>query len=191
MRYPVFLSVTFRRHITLIAVVLLGWVVPLARAAGDLDLPSTYRLGPGDKIQITVAEEPDLSLETTIAPSGKISYSFLGEITVEGLTGKELEKDLTRRFQDGFLRNPVVNVSITSYRMVYVNGEVSTSGGYPFRPGLTVRKAITLAGGFSDRADRERITVIRGQSSRNKEIPIHLDDPVFPDDIITVPEGFW
>ncbi|MBF0587569.1 MAG: polysaccharide export protein [Magnetococcales bacterium] len=150
-----------------------------------------YHLGPGDKIQINVDGEKDLSMEITVSPHGFISYTFLGEISVTGSTIKELETLIRNRLSDGYLRNPRVYVSIVEYRIYFVNGEVRKSGGFPYRPGLTVRKAIVLAGGFSERANQDGITVIRGNDASYTERPIGLNDPLFPGDIITVTEGFW
>lgn len=160
-------------------------------AGPDNPIETQYRLGPGDSIQITVNEEPDLSLNAKISLNGKISFSFLGEIQVVGLTVKELEKQLYDKLRDGYLLEPVVFVSVVEHRIYFVNGEVNSAGGYPFQPGLTVRKAVVLAGGFSERADRNRITVIRGNDPLYKENSIGLDDPVYPGDIVTVTESFW
>ncbi|ABK43329.1 polysaccharide export protein [Magnetococcus marinus MC-1] len=163
----------------------------LAASAWSEGLRSNYQLGPGDKIQISVHGEPDLSMEAQVAPDGKISYTFIGDIQVAGLSIQDLEKRLYRILVDGYLKKPLVSVAILNYRTLFINGEVNSSGGYPYRPGLTVRKVVALAGGFSDRADEKRMTVIRSGDKSHKEQPIGLDDQVYPDDIITVPEGFW
>ena len=152
---------------------------------------SQYHLGPGDKLQINVDGEPDLTMELTVSPYGYITYSFLGEIPVNGSSIKELETLIRERLADGYLRNPRVYVSIVEYRIYFMNGEVERTGGFPYRPGITVRKAAVLAGGFSARADKDNITVIRGNDPNYIERPIGLNDPIFPGDIITIPEGFW
>lgn len=154
------------------------------------DLASTYKLGPGDKIKIEVFDEPDLSLETQIADNGIISYPFIGEVNILGKTAHALETILTSKLKGAYLVNPVVTVSILEYRQFYVNGEVARSGGFAFSPGLTVRKAITLAGGFSERANKDRITVVRENDPGNSK-PIELDDLVMPGDIITVARSFF
>ncbi|MBF0142671.1 MAG: polysaccharide export protein [Magnetococcales bacterium] len=166
----------------------ISWVL-LADPGDGLD--NQYRLGPGDKIQIAVNDEPDLTQETKINLNGKISYSFLGEIEVAGLTVKELEEKIHSLLLDGYLRQPVVAVTVVEHRIYFVNGEVSKAGGYPYQPGLTVRKAVVLAGGFNERADPEAVRVIRGSDPLYKEVPIGLDDAVYPGDILTVPESFW
>ncbi|MBF0367833.1 MAG: polysaccharide export protein [Magnetococcales bacterium] len=173
-------------------VLLLGWVnhSPVSAQTAD-SLQSTYRLGPGDKIRIVVDDEPEMTLETKVSAQGKISFPFLGEVHVAKLTAKEVEEKLIERLQDGYLLHPVVAVTVSEYRIYYVHGEVENPGGYPFEPGLTVRKAIVLAGGFTDLADEQRITVIRGDDPDYRERTINLNQPVFPGDIITIMESFW
>ena len=182
-------------RIALIALLkpLVMWILAVMGVlAGPEDtFENSYRLGPGDTIQITVNDEPDLTLKTKIALNGKISFFFLGEINVAGQTVKALEKHLHDKLLDGFLLHPVVFVSVVEHRIYFVNGEVNRAGGYPFLANLTVRKAVVLAGGFSDHADRSRITVIRGNDPLYQQKRIKLDAPVLPGDIITVAESFW
>ncbi|OSM02369.1 polysaccharide biosynthesis/export family protein [Magnetofaba australis] len=164
--------------------------VCMAEAAQDT-LRTGYHLGPGDVIQIDVAEEPEMSVKARIQADGKISYAFVGEILAQGLSVKQLEKKIYDRLIDGYLKNPKVSISVLTYRMFYINGEVSSSGGFAYQPGLTVRKAVALAGGFTERANEDGVTVIRGSDPEQQQRRIALDSPVFPDDILTVPEGFW
>ena len=109
---------------------------------------------------------------------------------MEGLTVLEVEAELTRRLADGYLRTPRVTVAVTEYRLVYVNGEVNRPGGYSYRNGLTVHKAVILAGGFSERASLNKITLIREYEFK---IPkkVDLNDRLRPGDIITVGESFF
>ena len=109
---------------------------------------SGYRLGAGDLISINVYDEDDLSLEVRIGLSGQISYPLLGDVVVSGLTPKLLEEKLTSGLKGPYLIAPSVNVSIIEYRPFYVIGEVKKPGSYPFHPGLTVDKAISISGGF-------------------------------------------
>jgi polysaccharide export outer membrane protein len=89
------------------------------------------------------------------------------------------------------LINPEVTVSILEYRPLFVNGEVEKPGGFPFSPGLTVRKAISLAGGFKERANKGRINVVRETDPRKASRSIDVDDQVMPGDIITVERSFF
>ncbi|MBF0424971.1 MAG: polysaccharide export protein [Magnetococcales bacterium] len=160
-------------------------------AADDTALRTQYRLGPGDKIQVSVNEEPELSGIHKVEPNGKFSFSFLGDIAVAGLTVKDVEKVLREKLADGYLRKPIVSVTVVDFRLYFINGEVKSPGGFAYQPGLTVRKAVALAGGFTERASEKKITVIRGNDPAHKERAIALDDPVYPDDFLSVPEGFW
>src|SRR5262244_3224950 len=123
---------------------------------------STYKLGSGDMISIRVLGEDDLRREKIrLSDAGTLSYPVLGEIKVRGMTVGALEDYITKGLKGRYLLNPQVTVSIDEYRNFFVNGMVEKPGGYPFSPGLTVRKAISIAGGFKERASREKINVIR------------------------------
>jgi polysaccharide export outer membrane protein len=157
-----------------------------------------YLMGPGDQISIAVFGEEDLSRTVNINELGVISYPFLGDLKAEGKSRLDLEQEITAKLKDGYLVNPVVNVTISKYRVFYVDGYVNNKGSYEFRPGMTVRKAITLAGGFGPRADRDDINVVRGGHEPGgdgtiaaKEVPIGIDDPVYPGDVITVERSFF
>jgi protein involved in polysaccharide export with SLBB domain len=150
---------------------------------------SNYRLGVGDKISIEVFNEKDLSIETTLTDAGTISYPFLGEIKALGVTIGTLSQLITRRLADGYLINPSVNVKVIGYREFYINGEVEKPGAYPFQPGLTLQRAIALAGGLTERASSSKQFILRdGQESREKVIP---EDKIMPGDVITIDESFF
>ncbi len=150
-----------------------------------------YPIGPGDKINIKVFGEPDLSVETLVGDSGTVSYPFLGEIAVKDKTVLQIEADITKRLKGSYLVDPEVTVSILSYRQFYVNGFVKRPGGYSFQPRMTVRKAISLAGGFEERANKDRITVVHAYDPSAIAKRIKLDDFVKPGDILTIERSFF
>lgn len=154
---------------------------------------SNYRLASGDHIRITVFEEPDLGLEVRLNDTGAISYPFLGDLSVTGLTVNELERVITTGLKGDYLVNPEVSVSVVEYRAFYIHGEVESPGGFAFVPGLTLRKAVALAGGFTERASRSKIFVIReGVPSRTEQgNNILLDDGLRPGDIVTIEQSFF
>lgn len=152
---------------------------------------SGYRLGSGDKISIYVFDEPDLSMEYTLSDAGTISYPFLGEMRVLGMTVGALETKIVAGLQDGYLVDPKVNVTIKEYRQFYIHGEVMKSGGYPYQPGLTLRKAVSLAGGLTERASEKKIFVIRDGDSEQAKHPIGMDEAVNAGDTVTVEESFF
>jgi protein involved in polysaccharide export with SLBB domain len=153
---------------------------------------STYKLGSGDMISVRVLGEEDLKREKVrLSDAGTLSFPVLGEIKVKGMTVGALEDYITKGLKGRYLLNPQVTVAIEEYRNFYVNGMVEKPGGYPFSPGLTVRKAITLAGGFKERASREKINVIRDDDPKQTQRKVDLNAPILPGDILTIEESFF
>ena len=150
-----------------------------------------YRLGVGDLIKVQVYDEPELSLETRVSDSGSIDYPVLGSIALKGRTLREVKQSIHDGLLDGYLVNPNVYVSVVEYRPYFINGEVITSGGYPFHPGLTVNKAITIAGGFTERASKSKIFVSSSDEPDSKPTRVSLLHRIQPGDIITVEESFF
>lgn len=153
--------------------------------------PAGYVLGEGDKISIQVFDEPDLTMESRVGASGVTNYSYLGDVKVAGKTTQQLEQHITLLLQDGYLVNPSVNVTIVEYRPFYINGEVRSPGSYPFEPGLTLDKAIALAGGLTDRASRRNISIIKAANSKQTQEKAEMQTKVAPGDIISIKEGFF
>ncbi|HZW26314.1 MAG TPA: polysaccharide biosynthesis/export family protein [Gallionella sp.] len=153
---------------------------------------SNYRLGSGDIISITVFEEKELSLEKIkLSDAGSISYPLLGEIKVKGLTVSELQQKVISGLKGTYLINPLVTVSVDQYRDVFVNGQVHKPGNYPYQPGLTVRKAVSIAGGFKDRANKDTVSIIHEHQDKPAAVKGEPGTLVEPGDTITVEESFF
>ena len=179
---------TMRKLISLLFV--LGCALEVG--AAELGLPREgYRIGPNDVIRIQVFGEDDLTLESKVSGEGKINYPLLGLVEVEGRTTQELQQELTGRLANGYVRQPKVSVSIVRHRNFYVSGEVKTPGGYPYEEGLTVHKAIAIAGGFTDKAVTKRAKVLRNINGEERTLEIALNAPVLPEDIIVVAQRFF
>src|SRR5687767_13121450 len=166
----------------------------LACAAAFAQAPelSSYKLGSGDMISIRVLGEDDLRRERVrLSDAGTISFPVLGEIKVKGMTVGALEEHITSGLKGRYLLNPQVTIAIDEYRNYFVNGMVEKPGGYPFSPGLTVRKAISIAGGFRERAAREKINIIRDDDPTQTARKVDLNAAVRPGDILTVEESFF
>jgi protein involved in polysaccharide export with SLBB domain len=166
-----------------------------AHAADAPTTPATpddpsYQLGSGDLIQIQVYGEADLSLEARITDSGTLSYPFLGQIQVAGRTLGQLQNFIVKGLKGEYLVDPKVSVTIIDYRQFYVNGEVKKPGGFAFKPGLTVRKAISLAGGMTERGSSSKISVI-SEKAPDQQKPVDMNTPVHPGDILTIEQSFF
>lgn len=153
---------------------------------------SSYKLGSGDMISVRVLGEDDLKREKVrLSDAGTLSFPVLGEIRVKGMTVGALEDYITKGLKGRYLLNPQVTVAIEEYRNFFVNGMVEKPGGYPFSPGLTVRKAISIAGGFKERASREKLNIIRDDDAKQTPRKVDLNTPVLPGDILTIEESFF
>lgn len=159
-----------------------------AYAAGG----SSYQLGSGDVISIRVFGEEDLSFESIrLSDAGTVPYPFLGEVRAKGRTASELESAIAAGLRDGYLVSPRVTVIVIEYRDFYVNGEVKQPGAYPFKPGMTVRKAIALAGGTTDYASKSKMRVVREGERSDGGRPASFDTELQPGDILTIDAGFF
>ena len=153
---------------------------------------SSYRLGAGDVVNIRVFGEEDLSKEKIrMTDAGTVPYPVLGELRVLGMTVGDLERVITEGLKGSYLVNPRVSVQIDEYRPFYVNGMVEKPGGYPYQPGLTVRKAASLAGGFKERASSSKMYVIREGDQSHTPLKVDLNTEVGPGDILTIEESFF
>jgi protein involved in polysaccharide export with SLBB domain len=160
--------------------------------AQDLPQASGYTLNAGDSIRIHVYGEPDLTFDNTlVGENGRISYPFLGELKVTGKTVSQLQETLTAGLKPDYLVDPRISVSIVQYRPFFVNGEVKSPGAKAFQPGLTLRKAVSLAGGFTERANKKVLLLIADDDPEFEETKVGLDYRVRPGDIITVQDTFF
>lgn len=150
-----------------------------------------YRLAADDEISVSVFDEPDLSLEKTrVAADGSISMPLIGQVQVKGLTTHEVEAEITRLYLGDYLKKPNISVAIVEYRQFYIDGEVEKPGGYSYREGMTIQRAITLAGGLTPRGAKNKITLVR-EGQNNSARLVNFDSLVQPGDVITVGESFF
>ncbi len=157
------------------------------------DLPSTppgaYRLGAGDVIRLITFGEESLSGEFHVSDSGKIAIPLIGSMQAAGLSPDELassvQDTLTRT---NILRAPSVSAEVVTYRPIFVLGEVSKPGQYPFQPGMTLVTAVAVAGGFTYRAIDDYASLVRTQDNRAIEAKATRNSFLQPGDTITIYE---
>jgi polysaccharide biosynthesis/export protein VpsN len=163
-----------------------------ARALDNTDALSTYKLNSGDVISIRVFGEDDLTREKIrLTDAGTVSFPILGEIPMLGRTVGEIETLITNRLKGRYLVNPRVSVSIDEYRSFFVNGMVEKPGAYPFQPGLNIRKAVSIAGGFKERASVNKIFIVRDKDVAHRPVKVDLNAQIDPGDTVTVEESFF
>ena len=173
-------------------VLYLLFIISFVLEAAATELPSRhdlYRIGPNDVILIQVFGEQDLTVERKVGGDGRIDYPLLGAVPVEGKTTEEIQRHLTTQLAAGYLKRPEVSVSIIRHRNFYVGGEVKTPGGFPYEEGLTVQKAIAMAGGLTEKSDKAEIKVKRMNGQVSQTLVLAPDVPVMPDDLIVVAQA--
>lgn len=241
---------------------------PVIQAPVNVADASSYTVGPGDVLTVTVYRAPDYNGIVEVGDDGTIALNALGRVRVAGLTTAQLGNEIARRLQSGgIFRDPVVNVLVQTYRSrtvsvlgavakpgeypldrggmtiteilaragatlgvgggtvrllrkdgtqqdlaadqvlagsvnqplqphdtlivtesatFYVSGEVQRPGSYPLEPGLTMERAIALAGGVTIRGARSHLKVTRHAGAADELIRAKPQDPVKPRDLITV-----
>ncbi|EHH0748007.1 TPA: polysaccharide export protein [Vibrio vulnificus] len=149
-----------------------------------------YHLGTGDKIEIIVYGEDDLSMKLKIGKAGLVNFPYIGEVKLTGRTPSEIETEIENRLRGDYLLNPMVTVNLESFRLFYISGEVEQPNGYEYQPRLTVEQAIAMAGGFTDRADKGDINIRSGSTLELIE-DVELTHPVNPGDTVIVEQSFF
>ena len=148
----------------------------------DMVAPSEFLLGPEDVLNVTILKNQDLSREVVVRPDGMISMPLVGDIQATGLTANLLAKRIAERLTE-YLASPVVFVQVkdvNSY-FIYVLGEVTKPGKYSLKSYAIVMQGISLAGGFTVYAKKNKIKVLRvsadGPNGKHQiEIPVQYDD---------------
>lgn len=150
-----------------------------------------YTLGSGDKVKITVYGEDDLGGEFAIDGTGHVQLPLVGQVKVVGLTLHQFAATITTALQNGYLKDPKVNVQVINYRPFYIIGEVNKPGEYPYENGLTVLRAVALAGGYTYRANDDKVYVRRVNEHDESRMPADSRTRIFPGDIVRIPERIF
>jgi protein involved in polysaccharide export with SLBB domain len=166
-------------------------IVPAVAPAGSDSVVYSYRLGAGDKVKVTIFDEPDLSGTFAVSGEGKVSVPLIGDIQAAGLTAPQLQTALETAYQQGYLKDPKVNVEVLSFRPFYILGEVKMPGEYPYDNGMTVVKAVALAQGFTYRADEKRVFIKHLNQTKEEQIPLTSSQEVAPGDTIRIAERYF
>jgi polysaccharide export outer membrane protein len=150
-----------------------------------------YRLGSGDKLHVTVFDEPSLSGDFDVSDRGTLALPLADEVNVGGKTTKEAEALIAAKYSEHYLVNPRVSVGVVNYRPFFIVGEVKNPGSYPYVAGMTVLNAVALAGGYTPRADHSDILIKRSADAAAPEATIGEFGAVMPGDIVRVKGRFF
>lgn len=150
-----------------------------------------YVLDAGDRIRVTVFEQDTLTNVYSVDQSGYFAFPLVGSIAARGHTASQVERQIADKLRNGYLRDPDVSVEVDRYRPIFVMGEVGAAGQYSYVPGMTVHKAVAVAGGFTPRANQSSVDVTRSINGEVMTGRVTTSDPLLPGDTIYVRERFF
>jgi protein involved in polysaccharide export with SLBB domain len=152
---------------------------------------AAYRLGPGDRVRVTVFGETELTGEYDVAANGGLAFPLVGEVPAQGLTPQQLSDAIAQRLSAGYLREPRVASAVIGYRPFYILGEVTRPGTYPYAADLDVMSAVAVAGGFTYRASRGHVYIRRLGESEERRYSLRDRVVVRPGDTVRVGERWF
>jgi len=136
-------------------------------------------LAEGDVFELVIIGEEKLPTTFTVSPDGTVDLPYIKRVKVGGMEPQEIAEAVRARLVEAkIFRDPVVTVSVREYnsKRIEVLGEVQKPGSYPILPGMTLVRAITLAGGFNSIAAKDRVTVRRTTKDGTVAATISVED---------------
>ena len=152
---------------------------------------AAYRLDAGDKLRVVVYGQEGLTNTYAIDAGGSITMPLIGAVPARGRTPAGLAAQITAKLRNGYIREPSVAVEIEAYRPFFILGEVAAPGQYPYVPNMSVESAVAIAGGFSPRARRDRVTLTHIDNSGSSRTVVPLGTALGPGDTVLVGERWF
>jgi polysaccharide export outer membrane protein len=150
-----------------------------------------YTLDTGDKLRVMVFGQDTLSNTYLVDAVGQISMPLIGAVTARDQTTAALAASIKSRLAQGYIREPSVAVEVEIYRPFFVLGEVTYPGQYPYVPHMTVENAVAIAGGFTPRASKSKVTITRRIQGVPARFALPLRTTIRPGDVLTVGERWF
>jgi polysaccharide export outer membrane protein len=168
---------------------------PVPVAYGAAPMPpghdAAYRLDAGDKLRVVVYGQDGLTNSYAIDAGGAITMPLIGAVPARGRTPAGLASAISAKLRNGYIREPSVAVEIETYRPFFILGEVAAPGQYPYIPNMSIESAVAIAGGFSPRALRDRVTLTHTDHSGSSRFVVPLGTALGPGDTILVGERWF
>jgi polysaccharide biosynthesis/export protein len=166
------------------------YAVPVAYAPAPA-YDAAYRLDAGDRLRIVIYGQEGLTNTYAIDAGGSITLPLIGAVPARGRTPAGLAAEITAKLRNGYIREPSVAVEIEAYRPFFILGEVAAPGQYPYVPNMSVESAVAIAGGFSPRAKRDRVTLTHTDAGGSIRTIVPLGTPINPGDTVLVGERWF
>jgi protein involved in polysaccharide export with SLBB domain len=159
-------------------------------------------LGPGDVFEVRVFQQEQMTNTYSASSEGTIAFPLIGDVTVNGKTPAEVEKEIRERLADGYLTNPQVSVLVKEYKSkkVSIAGQVPSPGTIGYTEGMTIIEAVSKAGGFTQMARKNAVTVTRMIDGKKETYTVPVERIASgsanqfymrPGDNVWVPERAW
>jgi polysaccharide export outer membrane protein len=145
------------------------------------DQPATatedYIIGSGDVLDISVWQNTELTKLIIVLPDGKISFPLIGDLMAAGKTVAQLKKELEEKIIR-FVPDPVLSVLVNqvSSMHIYVIGRVNRPNRFVLNTNINVLQALSLAGGLTPFAERNKIKIYRGEKDNTQIFKFSYDD---------------
>lgn len=167
---------------------------------------STYKIGPGDTLEVFVWRNPEISTTVEVRPDGMISTPLVEDMIAVGKTPSQLARDMEKVLAT-YIKQPSVNIIVSGFRgtpgdMIRVVGQAQNPQAIPYREGMTILDVMIAVGGLGEFAAGNRAKLVRKVNGEAVEYRIKLDDllnkgridenaDIEPGDVIIIPESFF
>jgi polysaccharide export outer membrane protein len=172
----------------------------------DTTVSPSYRIGPGDGLNIIVWRNPEVSMAVTVRPDGKISTPLVEDLQASGRTPTELARDVERSLSK-VIQAPTVTVVVTSFigmydQQVRVIGQAAKPQALQYRENMSLMDVMIAVGGMTDFASGNNAKIVRNMGGKQQTIPVRLNDlirdgdvaanmRIYPGDVLVIPESFF
>jgi polysaccharide export outer membrane protein len=136
-----------------------------------------YTVGVADLLEIAILQPEKMVIAVTVSPDGSITYPYIGQVAVKGLSLNQIQQEIQTRLAAGYMKYPVVSVSLkeSRSRKFLVYGEVVRPGEYFIDESTTVLKAISMSGGFTKFGSSSHVKVLRPRQDKPGYEPIKVN----------------
>jgi polysaccharide export outer membrane protein len=165
-----------------------------------------YVIGPGDRLNVFVWGDSELSTEVVVRPDGLITTPLVEDLQASGRTPTELARTLEARLSK-FVKSPKVTVSVSNFvgrytEQVRVVGQAAQPQSIPYRDGMTLLDVIISVGGLTEFAAGNKATIVRKVNGQTRQFRVRLDDLIrdgdisantrmLPGDVLIIPETWF
>jgi polysaccharide export outer membrane protein len=152
---------------------------------------SASTLGPGDRIRLSLYGEDSFTGQHEVAADGSVSLPLIGAVRANGLTIAQFAQAVEQRLANGYYQSPRISAEIVNLQPIYVLGEVTRPGSFPYAPDMTLSKAAALAGGYTYRARLNAVAIRRARAGAETVVQADQAMPLAPGDTVRVLERYF